>query len=838
MIGQYELLEEIGHGTFGTVWKARHQTAGWFRAVKVANEPRLVEQFRVESEVLDQLNHPRIVRVYDLVTTGHSPAIILEYVEGTDLERLLRQSGGPLPWRQAVRVALEVLDGLAVAHAAGLLHRDIKPSNILLAADGHVKIADFGLVSAAERSGSVDWSQHSQSTHAAGSPYYMAPEVDEGAGAVEQSDVYSQGVVLYRCLTGRLPRGVIRPPSEVTEGCPPELDAVVMTLLAPEAQIRPPNASAASEALRTAAQAAVAAQRAAAARRAAAERRQQEEQERLRVEEEARRKAEEERHRREKAERQRQEKLAQFRARQEQARREAEERREREASEQKRRQESERQHWVAVARQRAREEEQRRQAKGRCTEGEPESTHCSSPSVDECLSESAKKNDETGEVHLPSPISAPEVTAFPWPKLLLPITVAVTAVGVAILATFGFYAVLLPSRMSLLGQWVSSLLVFTVVVGPPLFASVHAISDALARAKRLVSRQETDDDGRAETDLLAAGPSIEDLEESCRQVATLVQRLLRHGMRHSATHASPWPPRQGSQKRQSGIRNAIGIGVSIGVLALSISLPLFLEDRAVRYVSAPSQTVADTERQTSATSSPGTYPGDTVIGPDGAQYVWVPSGKLMMGSNEGEPDEQPIHEVYITQGFWLGRCEVTNAQFRAFCTATGHKFPVSSVAGDSHPVRYVSWEDAASYCRHFGLSLPTEAEWEYAARGARGSAYPWGDKWNRLNCCSRENKYPGGTTYPVGSFLSGASWCGALDLAGNASEWCTDWYVSDYYTAAQLLDPQGPKRGNGRVVRGGSCYNWDVSVCRSANRDNNPRGYYVENGFRCLIRPD
>jgi len=166
-------------------------------------------------------------------------------------------------------------------------------------------------------------------------------------------------------------------------------------------------------------------------------------------------------------------------------------------------------------------------------------------------------------------------------------------------------------------------------------------------------------------------------------------------------------------------------------------------------------------------------PGYKTTGADGQTLVWVPSGSFMMGGTVF-PHEQPIHEVTI-EGFWIGQCEVTNAQYQVFCTATGRTFPLGSDQGDDHPVVDVSWDDAKAYCDHYGYALPTEAQWEYAARGPASSAYPWGDAWDLSRCCNYDNKGPGGRTYPVGSFPTGVSWCGALDMAGNVWEWCADW---------------------------------------------------------------
>lgn len=235
-------------------------------------------------------------------------------------------------------------------------------------------------------------------------------------------------------------------------------------------------------------------------------------------------------------------------------------------------------------------------------------------------------------------------------------------------------------------------------------------------------------------------------------------------------------------------------------------------------------------------STPGTAAGQEVIGPDDGTYVWVPAGEFMMGS-EDWGDERPVHRVRLTEGFWLSKCEVTNAQYRRFCEATGREFPSDSDQGPDHPVGCVSWEDATAYCDHYGLRLPTEAQWEYAARGPRAREYPWGDDWDATRCCNRENTGPGDRTYPVGSFPTGASWCGAQDLAGNVWEWCGDWYDGEYYRGSPEEDPEGAQQGQHRVARGGG-FDPGAICCRSAGRFRDvPTFRYRSLGLRPVAVP-
>jgi len=246
---------------------------------------------------------------------------------------------------------------------------------------------------------------------------------------------------------------------------------------------------------------------------------------------------------------------------------------------------------------------------------------------------------------------------------------------------------------------------------------------------------------------------------------------------------------------------------------------------------------------------------------DGSTMVYVPAGEFLMGS-EGNPDaqvqERPQHSVYL-DAFWIDQTEVTNEQYRQCVESGTCRAPTTCDWGEPtypdpskthHPVVCVSWEDANDYCAWAHKRLPTEAEWEKAARGTDRRIYPWGNEFD----CHRANlddetefdDYvgPGGEgcdgfprTAPVGRFPSGESPYGALDMAGNVWEWCEDWYDEDYYSRSADRNPTGPDSGGGRVLRGGS---WDLSRigARCTSRGwYYPVGRHVSLGFRCCVGP-
>ena len=222
--------------------------------------------------------------------------------------------------------------------------------------------------------------------------------------------------------------------------------------------------------------------------------------------------------------------------------------------------------------------------------------------------------------------------------------------------------------------------------------------------------------------------------------------------------------------------------------------------------------------------------GSTMTGENGETLVYVPAGEFTMGSENGDSNEKPVHTVYL-DAFWIDQTEVTNKQYQA-CVDAGTCEPPSSKSSDTHPsyyenpefdnypVVYVNWYKASRYCEVWaGGDLPTEAQWEKAARGTDERAYPWGetidcDKANYQSSCV-------GDTSPVRNYESGKSPYNVYDMAGNVWEWVNDYYQSDYYAAlgSSASNPLGPESGyQYRVLRGGSWFSYDYDV-RSAYRN-------------------
>ena len=237
--------------------------------------------------------------------------------------------------------------------------------------------------------------------------------------------------------------------------------------------------------------------------------------------------------------------------------------------------------------------------------------------------------------------------------------------------------------------------------------------------------------------------------------------------------------------------------------------------------------------------------------------IYIPPGVFAMGSNNDHvdqatqwcrcsrrrfEDELYMHDVQVS-GFFIDVYEVTNRQFLAFADATGYRTEAEQKTEvrtwrtaygsgqDNHPVVWMSWNDAAAYCAWAGKRLPTEAQWEKAARGTDARLWPWGNDWDdaRLNSSDGQRDM----TTPVGSFPGGASPYGVMDMAGNVWEWVNDWHGLTYYQSGDNVDPVGPVSGVDRVLRGGGFGN-ELHAVRTANRHTGGQaGYAPDHGFRC-----
>jgi len=222
--------------------------------------------------------------------------------------------------------------------------------------------------------------------------------------------------------------------------------------------------------------------------------------------------------------------------------------------------------------------------------------------------------------------------------------------------------------------------------------------------------------------------------------------------------------------------------------------------------------------------------------------VYIPEGTFEMGSADGWDSEQPVHTVNLS-AFWMDQTEVTNHQY-SICMESGAcrepanlqsfsriDYFINPIFSD-YPVVNVSWSDAVDYCQWAGRRLPTEAEWEKAAKNGKHAKYPWGEGIdcsfaNYINCT--------GDTSEVGNYPKGVSPFGVLDLAGNVWEWIADWYDDLYYETHPLDYPSGPESGAYRVVRGGSWNDYEWYLRTTSRYSYFPDTRRVSVGFRCVM---
>lgn len=297
--------------------------------------------------------------------------------------------------------------------------------------------------------------------------------------------------------------------------------------------------------------------------------------------------------------------------------------------------------------------------------------------------------------------------------------------------------------------------------------------------------------------------------------------------------------------------------------------PLYMiEDKQIPSYNFDKEAIPDWEQlillpeafQSPILSTPEPHLGATLIDNKGVEMVFVPAGTFLMGSDKTKDlsswdDERPQHEVAMERGFWIDKYPVTNNAYQAFFDAVGynarrywtpdgwnwtkrfHSYSPKNYSRYTDPQQPrvgVTWYEAVAFAKWRGVRLPSEAEWEYAARGKDGRIYPWGDKFDADKAIFRESR---GKLAPVGSRPDGASWVGALDMAGNVWEWCSTIFHKDEFAYPFKFDQRDSLNGDQmRMLRGGG-YSTIANNLRSAFRfRSEPDHFSFDIGFRC-VRP-
>jgi len=308
---------------------------------------------------------------------------------------------------------------------------------------------------------------------------------------------------------------------------------------------------------------------------------------------------------------------------------------------------------------------------------------------------------------------------------------------------------------------------------------------------------------------------------------------------HSNSRKRRSQPRKSKRDRKRNIQIVVAVIGAVGLIIAAIISSPNLKDLWAK-ITAPtavltmeSPTLPNAEiPETPVTDLPAST--KEIASSDGMKILNVPAGEFTMGSDKSpDGDESPVHIVYL-DSFGIDQTEVTNAMY-ILCVNAGECsspkniefFANSSYA--EHPVVYVTWDDAYKYCTWAGQRLPTEAEWEKAARGTDERTYPWGEE---IDC----NKANYGTCYlgtKKAGLLNIPSFYGALDMAGNVWEWVSDWYGKSYYQTSDPNNPKGPPIGEYRVIRGGSHDSEKAKVTTTVRQGKIQNDQDNRTGFRC-----
>ena len=860
---EYDLLEKLGEGGMGTVYKARHQRLKRLVAIKIlrpslAQDPQRIARFKREMKAVGQLDHAHIVRAMDAGEAEGRHYLVMEYVEGLDLSKIVDRIG-PLAVADACEIVRQVAVGLRAADERGLIHRDIKPSNLMLAPDGQVKIFDLGLaVFETDRSADGETTAAGQIM---GTPDYIAPEQIHDAHSVDaRADIYSLGCTLYKLLTGHAPftgtryrsvadkmaahlRDPVPPIRTLLPQVPEKLAAVLDRMLVKDRDLRIPTPG------------------------------------RL-VDE-----------------------LAAFCVGSDLA------------------------GLLDLAQKGLPENSplppgatNLRSVPG--VRAVPAGPAISPPSPNKFQSPQGSSGAPAvvAAVNMTKDVKKTDFDPYykwlgippteqpPNHYRLLGLQVFERDPEVILAAVMRQSAHLktyqLGQHAALTQKLLNEVSAAKVSLLDPQRKAAYD-----ARLRKGLEAQQKAPPRRIQSDIVegdghgvwAYTPPTPAGEGQGERAFRAVKTPWLSHLRQRCRSAVPPRFRTRGWLAAAGGAAILFAGIFAAVLIVRIRDK---QGNVVGELQVPEGGTAElTESQISNTKSeisnlksPPPPLAIAPFGPNeakehqaawakyagvpvsitnsiGMQFVWIPAGRFMLGSSTGEEGHarnELWHRVTLTKGFYLGVREVTRGEFAQFAKATGYRTQAESEGGgrfwtggrwnsdpsinwkkpefdqsDDHPVVCISWNDAVAFAHWLSVQdregrnyrLPTEAEWEYACRAGTETAYCSGDDLDALKnvgWCSYDGRWnSAGCTKPVGQFQANA-W-GLYDMHGNAYEWCHDWMGE--YSAADQVDPEGPAEGTARVLRGGS-WGRDPLCCRSACRNGHePSARDHHLGFRLAMVP-
>ncbi len=782
-IGQYDIVALLGKGGMAEVYRARQTLAGGVsRGValklidaRLAAAPEFIARFKREAQTLVSLSHPHILKAFDFGQYQDTVYLVMELLTGGSLAELIRQ--GPLPLDTILRVLDHTSRALDYAHSKGLVHRDLKPQNVLLDESGNAFLTDFGIVKLLNQ-GTV----LTQSQVAIGTPAYMAPEQWTGDAIDARADLYSLGIMLFEMMTGRVPfRGdtphrimfqhiseAPPPVHTLRSDIPPGVDQVIATALSKDPAQRYSTAGALLNAYKSA---------------------------------------------------------------------------------------------LAGAGQVA----------------------------------GAATSPLTRPVPLPvAPMSVPTpaagTTKSPSTGGNRPLIIGIVAVVIISVLGIGGYAIsqngrstaATPTLASSEGSQATQLAGAPTTAASPSITqtgTVIPLSDTAISSTTAITAAAIDSTAGtlvppsgvptlvpstvapsftasmvpstvAPTFTASAVPPTNTPPASDTSLPTATHIPPTHTPTHvpptytpTRTPTSTWTTTPTSTPTVTAtpaahltlVLNTTLVHPVLTLVLVPTSTPHLI---AVTAIAPIALTVGPIALLPTSTTTSGPTPVPVTANKqwkplvqsfNGVKMMLVPPGCFMLGSTTGDSDEKPVNKQCITQPFWIDQYEVSQAQFK---TLGGKAADSPGFPGDKNPIEDITWDEARNYCIMRGGRLPTEVEWEYAARGPDDLIYPWGNTFVATNVIYKGNSK--GQTADVSSDPGGVSWVGALNMAGNVWEWTRSLYRPYPYNAKDGRESDKNAAGDLRVVKGGS-WGYDAAVERASTRNGlDPNSANGDVGVRCV----
>lgn len=814
--GRYQLGELIGSGGMGEIYRARRTHIGDAVAVKVlrsdvVGNEKTRQRFYREARAAAMLHHPNVVVIHDFGeddggAVGQIAYIVMELLNGRSLRQVLSDEGALDPLR-AYSIVRQACAALEAGHRSGVIHRDIKPDNIILLShdedSDHVKLLDFGIAKLRDKALdtlSVENNLTNIGT-VIGTPNYMSPEQCQGEEADARSDIYSLGVVMYEILTGVMPfiaktstavaikhvTEAPRPLRELQPTLPAEVEAVVLNALEKTPEARPQSmlelARAFAAALKQADATSLLGRTGQPGTKA------------IHID------------------------TPRTDEMQGTPRTLTTPKPEATGDEFK----------TVIS-----DEEEQQPLPVKVNEDAPRLTAVLAPAADNSFKTVVTESAVDTQDKFKTDVSAePVATSFDTvltdePLVAQPRDAYATMIPEPPEPVRDAYATMIPVAPE---PKVNAAPNRTEIMQPPaetkaqIFEGTELLSTPTPTISPVAKAEAESKSGKG-----SAKPDKKEKRKDRQQGKAVASAAV-------TVVEIPQAPVTASVQtgQKSGSQRVLLMGIAAVALAAALAAWAFLTDgNKPPVVDKPT-----TQASPAATNTP---IANAPVVPAG--MVYIPGGEFKVGREDGEENERPAHSIIVAP-FFIGQTEVTNEQYAKFIEATGYFLPPSwqgkryPVGADKLPVTDVTWADANEYAKWAQKRLPTEEEWEIAARGTDGRVYPWGSIWEDDLANVAKDEANKRQLAPVGTYLRGQSFYGAFDMVGNAWEWTASDY-KEYAGGKPIQTPEGYQ--NLKVIRGCS-YGCQAKLATAtyrrgwpATRQDMPEGApldYNQTGFRC-----